>query len=143
MRIRLFENHLEDYYQKVEINTMDEINKLNKEVDELGEWFSKKEYGKILNLISDYLGFENINSIIHTNCNKSNMEVRFQFVSLGFKVIKMEDEWYYVNFYDDNNTDVYYKCDQFEGLEQLFINCDEMKEIKKYIKNNIDNEEYN
>ena len=31
---------------------------------------------------------------------------------------KLVDEWYYVKYYSKKNYDkIYYKCDQFDGLE--------------------------
>ncbi len=138
MRIRLFESHLEEYYQKVNID----VSEFNKQIRESGEWFSKKEYKKILNLIDDCLGLEDSRGIISAYCHSEIINIDIQFVSLGFRLIKMDDDWYYVNFQSrEGEIDVYYKCDQYDGLVQLLRNCDEMKEIKRLIlKNKIDNQ---
>ena len=99
-------------------------------------------YNKILNLIDDCLGLEDSRGIISAYCRSEIINIDIQFVSLWFRLIKMDDDWYYVNFQScEGEIDVYYKCDQYDGLVQLLRNCDEMKEIKRLIlKNKIDNQ---
>ena len=110
MKIRLFENHMSDFYQKVNMSIRD----YNDDVIGNSEWFSDKEYKTIIKLIKEITGDDNINA-----------SLQGAFIKFGFKfrIVKMKDEWYYVVFH----SNVMYKCDQFEGLEKFLRNSDEIE----------------
>lgn len=83
--------------------------------------------GSAMGLIMEYFSDCNIYTY------KVDDDIMVDYIGINFSVgfgylVELEDEWFIFNFYDLNNSERYYQCDQFEGLERFLYDFTSSKD---------------
>lgn len=113
----------------------DSSNELIKLSDLNIQYVDKNEFVYILNQLRNYgliiLSYD-LNANIwldYSDCyiKKTFLTVKGKIIYI-FKIVKTPDDWYYVSYNSNDNSDVYskdiaFKCDQLEGVIECIKDC--------------------
>ena len=119
MKIKLFEEYNDPTYWQITKDEYDSVTDVS--FQEAQECFVDFTYVE-LKAMNQFFDFKEriYSSALDQNLGTISKTSYYSFYSedLIINVHKLVDEWYYVKYYSKKNYDkIYYKCDQFDGLE--------------------------
>jgi len=119
VKIKLFEEYNDPTYWQITKDEYDSVTDVS--FQEAQECFVDFTYVE-LKAMNQFFDFKEriYSSALDQNLGTISKTSYYSFYSedLIINVHKLVDEWYYVKYYSKKNYDkIYYKCDQFDGLE--------------------------